>query len=238
MIKLNLLRNKYLIAISLIFNLIDLCFAVRRLYYQQQDADPRNPKNFYRILRAKLLAPIPIKTTDIIFIGDSEIEYFNTSELLPQYPIKNRGIAGDGSQDVYNRIGDVIKWHPRKLFIEIGTNDIGSGQPVDAIAKNMIKIIGIVKHISPHTTIYIQSVLPRGINFRMNVIALNEQFKLICEKTGCTYINVYRYFQLNGLLKKEYDCGDGLHLNSRAYQEWVEIIKPYLTYQRSDSFYY
>jgi len=53
----------------------------------------------------------------------------------------NRGIGGDITFDVLQRLDDVIKRKPSKLFILIGINDIGKDIPDAVIADNYRKII-------------------------------------------------------------------------------------------------
>ncbi|MDB5117858.1 MAG: sialate O-acetylesterase [Mucilaginibacter sp.] len=217
---------RYFLISSIALNLIALCFAVRRLYYTQVDF-MKQPE-FYPAEQRERFAELPINTSDIVFIGDSEIEYFNTSELLPGMPIKNRGIGGDNVKELYSRIPDVLKYHPRKLFIEIGTNDIHGKTSIDSFAFYIQKTIQITKKMSPSTSIFCLSILPRQSLYKEQVINFNNILKTSSTRSGATFIDVYNQFSSNGTLNKIYDCGDSLHLNAKAYTAWSALLKPYL----------
>ena len=62
---------------------------------------------------------------DIVMLGDSLTEWGNWHELVPEYSILNRGISGDTSSGVLDRLQEVIERRPKVVFVMIGTNDIG-----------------------------------------------------------------------------------------------------------------
>jgi hypothetical protein len=216
-------RIKIYFTISIMINIIALGFATRRLYYMYQDY---NLSSNARLLfnRQGIYSILPIDSTDIVFIGDSQIQNFDIQEFILDYKIKNRGISGDATKGVYNRISE-LEGKPKKVFIEVGTNDIHSKTPTDSSMNYMIKIILYLKNNSPVTKIYVQSVLPRN---EFLVDGYNNRLKQVCRESGVTYINLYDSFTTNGNLNKEYDCGDGLHLNGQGYLLWSKLLKPYL----------
>src|SRR3712207_850541 len=54
--------------------------------------------------------------SEILFLGDSISDYCEWSEFFPNKRIKNRGIAGDTTDGILNRIDEVIQSKPEKLF--------------------------------------------------------------------------------------------------------------------------
>ena len=172
---------------------------------------------------------MPIKTGQILFLGDSITDWCNFSELLP-FPVINRGIAGDTSAGVLNRLDEVISLRPRKLFLLIGTNDIAQGLDTGIIAGNIRQIITRIHDGTNGTKIYLQGVFPtRGNDPRPNVRIqeLNAKLQGIAHESGCTYIDLYPLLLIDGELGQQYTV-DGLHLTGAAMAKWMEFLRPYL----------
>ena len=166
----------------------------------------------------------------IVFLGDSITEFLNVDEYLPAYHIINRGIAGDTTSGVLRRLGGVIALKPRKLFLLIGTNDIGDGVFTAPIARNIREIVSRVQAKSPQTKIYLQGVFPTRLASRTNdeVQALNHEISAIAEDLHCTFIDTYPLLLApDGELAEEYTI-DGLHLSAAAMAKWTAYLVPYL----------
>ncbi|HLZ87678.1 MAG TPA: GDSL-type esterase/lipase family protein, partial [Puia sp.] len=101
-----------------------------------------------------------------IFLGNSITEFGDWKRLLHDPSVLNRGIAGDNTFGILDRLPEVIARQPAKLFIEAGVNDIGQGVPVGMIVGNISSIVGYVRVKSPGTKIYVVSVLPTNENAR------------------------------------------------------------------------
>ena len=110
--------------------------------------------------RATLFEVLPTSKSDIIFLGNSITNGGEWAELLGNPHAKNRGISGDTTQGVLDRLSTITKGKPSKIFLLIGTNDLSRGKSVDEVAKNVAKIVERVKRESPKTKLYVQSVFP------------------------------------------------------------------------------
>jgi lysophospholipase L1-like esterase len=88
---------------------------------------------------------LPKSESEIIFLGDSLSDYCEWSELFPNQRIKNRGIAGDTTNGILNRIDEVIASKPQKLFLLIGINDLERGRRIADIVKNYRLILETLK---------------------------------------------------------------------------------------------
>src|SRR5690554_5585541 len=97
--------------------------------------------NWYYQRRMDLYEKLEGKKHDIVVLGNSITERGEWDELIPRKMVANRGIGGDNTFGVLARLDNVIELKPRKLFILIGTNDLGRGLPVDVVAGNYEKII-------------------------------------------------------------------------------------------------
>ena len=167
----------------------------------------------------------------IVFLGDSITDYVNFDEILPDYHIINRGIAGDTTSGVLRRLNEVISLKPTKIFILIGTNDIGMGVNTIPIANNIRTIITRIHEKLPDTKIYLQSLFPtRHHTPRPNteIQALNIEIQSIAQNLDCTFINLYPLLlDSDGELAENYTI-DGLHLSESANKKWLDFIKHYI----------
>lgn len=169
----------------------------------------------------------------IVFLGDSLTDYVNFDDYFP-FPVLNRGIAGDTTAGVLNRIDDVIALAPSKLFLLIGTNDIGSGLKPEKIIANIRKIIALIQENSPGTKIYVQSLFPTN-NTKFNsgrpiktITEVNSKLEELAKSMNCDFIDLYPLLTtFSGELDEIYTL-DGLHLNARAIAIWMKFIAPYV----------
>lgn len=97
---------------------------------------------------------------DVVLLGDSITNGCEWFELFGNRRVKNRGINGDTSVGVYDRLPSTLAGQPAKVFLMIGTNDLANGAPVDSVARMMERIIARTKELSPRTKLYVQSLLP------------------------------------------------------------------------------
>lgn len=206
------------------------------LLTQLSGAQTQKYSTFY-VQRASLFSKLTITPKDIVFIGNSITNSAEWNELFPQKRVKNRGISGDTSEGVYDRLDPVVKGKPAKIFILIGINDISRGIEVETIVQNMKRIVEKIQTESPKTKIYIQSILPVNPDFGMFkghekpqlIKEINQQYQNIAKEYNVNYINLYPHFLEEGTdrMNKKY-TNNGLHLLGDGYLLWSKIIKPYL----------
>lgn len=165
----------------------------------------------------------------VVFIGDSLTDYGEWQDLFPSLTTANRGIKGDTSSGVINRIDSIISTYAPSAFILIGVNDLLSGISEDQLLKNYQEIINKLMHSD--MDVYIQSIIytdnKRPI-LNKQITSVNEQLKLL-DKTGdsVTYIDLNAVLAPNALLDSRYSR-DGIHLNGEGYSKWKEVIKPFI----------
>lgn len=215
--------------VSILFTLVVLVsYAQKRTY----DTIPYILE--YHQQRIALFEKEPMTKGAIVFLGNSITEAGNWKKLLKDSSVVNRGIAGDNTFGVLGRLDEVIEHQPSKLFIKIGINDIGQGVPDAVIVKNIMTMVIRVKKGSPHTHVYVQSLLPTNdaakeeypsiFNKNGNVVSVNNQLMKSASKNGFTYIDLYsRFKDKDGKLDAKY-ATDGLHINELGYQLWIEIL--------------
>jgi lysophospholipase L1-like esterase len=185
--------------------------------------------------RKTVFESLPHDESEIIFLGDSFIDFAEWSELFNDSKIKNRGIAGDRTDGVLLRLNDILSSSPAKIFIMIGYNDLSIGRSIPDILQNFKKIIENIRTSSPQTKIYIHSLLPvknddyRGKVENRDIINLNHQLAKLCERHNVVFIDLFSSFcgDDNQLLK-EFSSNDGLHLSGKAYLKWRSMIEKFV----------
>lgn len=167
-----------------------------------------------------------------LFTGDSITEWFDTANLLTEFNIKNRGVAGDSSLELLERIEE--EWFqptPDYIFLCIGTNDLARRRSPKEILGNVENICEEILEYSPLSTIVLTSVFPVRNNpdrVVSDILKLNELLKGVTRIGGYHYFNLYPHFtDSTGILKDEY-TEDGLHLTAAAYLKWSELFKEFL----------
>lgn len=180
--------------------------------------------------RSDFFKDYPVNEGDIVFLGDSITDGGAWEELFPGVPLKNRGINADTTTGVLNRVEDILCCKPLAIFLLIGTNDLPwyEYRSDKAILKTYTEILDRCQTLSPQTSVYVQSILPRGKYFATRIQKLNAQLKQLAGVFNYEFINLYPSFvDDNGQLKSEL-TNDHLHLMAAGYTLWVEILSPYI----------
>ncbi|MGD9886875.1 MAG: GDSL-type esterase/lipase family protein [Bacilli bacterium] len=177
----------------------------------------------------------------IVFLGDSLTEFFKINEFFPNLSVYNRGIASDTTVGVLERLHDnVIVLNPKKVFVQIGTNDLRAGTKLPMIINNIQIILSELQSKLPNAQIYFLSLYPvnsKAVIFspffvypRTNkkIKKINESIKTFCEQNNIPYINVFDcLIDEKGDLKKEYTV-EGLHISYYGYTIIAKLIEPFL----------
>ena len=209
-----------------------LFFVVFNVYSQSWDTIPVLPDHY----REKLEEFKKQKVTagKILFLGNSITEMGDFKKFLNDTTIVNRGIGGDITFGVLNRLDEVIRFKPSKVFILIGINDLSKHIPENIILQNMFTIVNLIHSGSPKTTVYVQSILPvnptvknfpKGYGVNESIVLINRELSNMQKRVKYTFIDLYKNFSdVEGQMDLRYTV-DGLHLNSAGYQQWMKILK-------------
>src|SRR5262245_30731364 len=82
---------------------------------------------------------------DVVMLGDSLTEGVDWHDLFQGVRSLNRGIAGDTTAGILNRLDEVIGRRPKTVFLMIGVNDLQIGVPVSTISANIRSIVGALE---------------------------------------------------------------------------------------------
>ncbi len=182
---------------------------------------------------------LPKLSNCIIFLGDSITDEGEWSELLRSSNINsnvlNRGISGDTTDRILQRIDVIIETQPKQIFLMVGINDLAMmNKSVNKVVDKYKQILIKFKNVIPDTQVFIQSVLPVNQNIYLywednqKIVNLNSKLTGLAAEFNYQYIDIHSYFiDAEKQLDAKYTA-DGLHLNGKAYLLWAEIIKQYL----------
>ena len=162
---------------------------------------------------------------DIVFLGDSLTDGYDVSRFFPEYTVLNRGIAGDTTVGLEERL-DVSLYavQPKVAIMLIGANNM------DAMLENYEDILIGFKENVPSTKIILLSLTSMSGEWgRKNQLAAynNVQIKMLASKYGYEYVDLYSAL-LNletGEIYDEYTT-DGGHLTEKGYEVLTREITP------------
>lgn len=182
--------------------------------------------------RKTVFEVMPKDTGAIVFVGNSLTEGCNWSELLDR-PVKNRGISGEVTGGLLERLSTITDLQPSRLFLMTGINDLIFVKPPEVLS-NYKKILQRIKAETPDTEVFVQSLLPvneqlRAVGIRnQDVIEVNIGIREMAEEMGFEYVDIHSLLQdKTGRLSANYTY-DGIHIKGEAYLLWKNAILPYL----------
>ncbi len=209
------------------------------MHREQQDKLER-----YRILNQN------VKKGEILFTGSSLMEQFPVNELLMtngmDQVVYNRGIGGFTTTDMLQHMEEMIfGTEPSRIFINIGTNDIGSPDyQLEALLERYEEIIVRIQERLPEAEINMMAYYPVNETDKIpegewgktafvtrtneNINIANAAVENLAAKKGCRFINVNEGLaDERGKLKKEYTI-EGIHMYANGYQVVLQNLKKYL----------
>jgi len=166
---------------------------------------------------------------DVVMLGDSITEGVDWRELFPEVRILNRGIAGDTSAGVLNRLDEVIGRRPKTVFLMIGSNDLQMGLPASAVNANIRSIVRALEE--RQIRVVLQNVLFVASGYRPQinnkVDELNRALADLCRAPAVLCLDLNHILANGGALSPSFAL-DGLHLNTAGYLAWKNEIKALL----------
>lgn len=170
----------------------------------------------------------------ILFTGSSSIRMwkdpakdFNNPKIL------NRGFGGSQIIDLIENFDQVIlKYHPKKIVIYSGDNDIQEGKSAEIVFGDFCTLYGMIKAKLPNTEVYYIAIKP-SLNRWNKVLEMKKANTMINEflnyKSNATFVDVFSpMIGISGKPEKKWFIEDGLHMSDDGYQLWTRILAPYI----------
>ena len=168
-----------------------------------------------------------LSNVDVSFIGDSLTDGYDVEKYYPNYKVVNRGIGGDTTFGVENRLdSSAYDVHPKVVNLLIGANNFST------MLDNYETIVTKIQSNLPETKIILCSLTSMTGNWgRNNEKARNNNVKIkeIADNHGCSYADLYNALldPSTNELKEEYSV-DGGHLTAKGYEVVTSVITPIL----------
>ena len=218
--------NKLLIALGLFFVIA----------FNQANAQTVKLDSLYRPGKYKELITKwkeePQSKKDYIFLGNSITAGTDWAKLLNLPQAINRGISGDITFGVLERLQPIIDGKPAKIFILIGINDVSRNIPDSVIIGNYKKMVSRIREGSKKTQIYFNTLLPVNASVGTprghfgkddHILHINEEIRKMAAK-NVTIIDLYNQFTDKDKHLRAELTKDGLHLIPEGYKVWADFL--------------
>jgi lysophospholipase L1-like esterase len=170
----------------------------------------------------------------IVLTGSSSIARWNNEAQAALAPLTviPRGFGGSVMHDVLYYLDRVaLAYKPRAILIYEGDNDTGIDNPipVQLILDDLRKIIAKTHERAPETRIYVLSVKPSVLRWKVWPVAqqVSAGYKAIADSDPLVYyVDVATPFlKADGTVMTDIFVADNLHLNERGNAIWGAAIK-------------
>lgn len=105
--------------------------------------------------RDELFDVLPADSNAVVFLGNSLTQYCELAEFFPNVRVKNRGVHDDLTENVLSRLSSVIAARPKKIFIELGANDVEQLVPQDRPLAMYARLPDTLKATRPATKLFV-----------------------------------------------------------------------------------
>ena len=184
----------------------------------------------------------------IVFTGSSLMEMFPVEEWVRElgpgaHIVYNRGVGGYKTSDLLPILDAcVFELEPRKVFINIGTNDLSDDSiPLEKVMSNYDQIITRIEERLPGVIIYMMAYYPVNydaaaeemkpcllIRTNEKINRANELVEQLAARHGQRFINVNApLMDEQGRLKAEYTI-EGMHIKLEGYRAIFEDVMAYV----------
>jgi lysophospholipase L1-like esterase len=162
---------------------------------------------------------------DIVFLGDSLIEFFDWEKRFPMHRVRNLGVAGETVEGLKERAGRITGDIPRAdfAFIMTGINnvameDTGFLSPYRSVVEEF-------RTAWPACRIYVQSLLPTDLPWihAHTIEFLNGRIEDLARACGVEYLDVHAAFMARG--PRACLSADGIHLSPAGYALWADLVE-------------
>jgi len=170
----------------------------------------------------------------VLFTGSSSVRFwFTVGEEYADYNVVNRGFGGSTFTDLIHFKEELIfAYEPTKVFIYEGDNDIAKEESVESILVKAKSLANEIKERLPATIVYFIAAKPslsrwelreeyKEFNYTLQAWAsFEERVRFIdvwtpmCDKDGEVFSDIF--------------IADGLHMNSKGYDIWAKVVRPYV----------
>jgi lysophospholipase L1-like esterase len=164
-----------------------------------------------------------VDVDSIVLLGDSVTAQGDWAELLPDWPIVNRGFAGYTSAQLVSGAREIGQVRPRAVVVLVGTNDIRDDRSAVWTGANVGEIVAQIQNASPETVVVVQTVLPRS-DRPDAVRRANDAISSVAAEHDVPVLDLYAPFDDGSGGLRAADTTDGIHLSDDGYTRWAALL--------------
>ncbi len=192
---------------------------------------------------------------DSLFIGDSMTQTLSTYDLdlpesvsvsayksiTPAQFVNNVTVQNEDGTNVAV-FDEICTHHPRNIFVLLGMNVLASGSDA-SLLETYEMFLDKLQEQFPGVPIYIQGVTPVGRSVSTSRVTLtvnrirrvNLDIAKMARRKGCGYIDMFHALaNEEDLLSPYISQEDGIHLNQRGAEKWVEYLKTHVRTEQGE----
>jgi lysophospholipase L1-like esterase len=169
----------------------------------------------------------------VLFVGSSSIRMWpKLKSDFQGVKVIQRGFGGSDLRLVnWYAPRIVLPYQPRLIVLYAGDNDLAEGVTPQDVLQQFKIFAGLVSARLPNTRIAFVSIKPSPARVSLipRMRTANELIRnYTATKPRLVYVDVYtRMIGRDGKPRADlYASGDGLHMNTKGYELWREILNP------------
>jgi lysophospholipase L1-like esterase len=175
----------------------------------------------------------PPSKGQILFVGSSTIQRWDTARFFPDLRIINRGISGSELGDALRYVDRIVlPYEPRLIVVYAGDNDISAGWISEQVAVVYERFTRAVHAKLPQTRILYIAIKPSILRWTQfhRMRTANIIIREYCERDDRLAFIDFDTLMLgwDERPRRELFVEDGLHLSVAGYQLWSAAIRPLL----------
>lgn len=170
----------------------------------------------------------------VIFIGSSSIRMWSSLEQdFPKSPILNHGFGGSEYSDLIKYQQELIEeFEPSMVVVYAGDNDIAKGEKPKVIAEEAEVFVDGLRRVANGAPVIVLSVKPSVTRwkYKKQYEELNALIRASVESMEhAVFVDVWQpMLTPKGEVNELLFVADGVHMNKKGYEIWVNALKPFL----------
>lgn len=238
-----MVKFRKLFAVSLILNFFFLTaglYIIIRRGGMNYVISTLNPKPVVPFLKSPLylgrknyFSSLPKRDRSIVFLGDSLVDFAELNETFASSntTIINRGILADTVDGVRERVDEVARHNPTKIFLSVGINDLLQKQSVESVLNSYKQLILELRLKCPNSKIFVQSVFPLNREIWKDYSPTEDEIKVLNGELlklendkQILFLDIYSQLVDETAQMKTENTTDGVHLSGVGYKKISEIL--------------
>ncbi|WP_036385965.1 GDSL-type esterase/lipase family protein [Muricauda sp. MAR_2010_75] len=166
----------------------------------------------------------------LVFTGSSSIRMWkDLQDRFPEQQVLNTGFGGSQFSDLELYLDELIlNYNPTKIFIYEGDNDVSAKKRLKDIVNTSARILNTLQQRKQGMEIILISPKPSISRWKLRrkYRRLNRKLSRLAEKTdGVDFVDVWYPMLDKRKVKQDIFIEDGLHMNTKGYDIWYEVLK-------------